>query len=126
MGDTVFIGGPSYAEHLRMQGVEWLEEPEIRLYGGDPIKVYAVSDDPHGIEGKIPAGFVSTVAGRSTILGEFSGRPTGEYMPCNTVKGWAGGNEVYNKNVSTDMPFSGIRTAIAQRRAASAVKSRLS
>ena len=126
MGDTVFIGGPTFAEHLRMQGVEWLKEPVTQIHEDATLKVFAVGDDPSGSGDKVPTGYVSTKSGRSAILGEFSGKPTGEYMPCNAVKGWAGGDEVYNKNVSTDMPFSGLRTAIAQRRASSAVKARLS
>jgi len=108
-----------------LRTAEFLEKPEVILDHGAVLKVLAVSTDTIETGQKVAMGFVATKSGRAVILGEFSGKPTGECMPCNAVKGFVGEEVIYDKNVPTDMPLSGLRTAIAQRRAARAVKSRL-
>lgn len=104
---------------------EFLKKPEVILDEGAVLKVLAVGTRPIETGERVAAGFVATRSGRAEMLGEFSGKPTGTYMPCNVVKGFVGGEIIYDKNVSTDMPLSGLRTTIAQRRASRAVKSRL-
>ncbi len=106
-----------------LQTARLLEKPEVVIDQGAVLKVLAVSNAPIETGEHIAMGFVATKSGRSEMLGEFSGKPTGEYMPCNAVKAYVGENVIYNKNVSTDMPLSGLRTAIAQRRASRIVKS---
>jgi hypothetical protein len=115
---------PALGDDLTLTSIEMLQEPVVRVHEGASYKIFAVTTNVDGGP-KVPIGYVSTKSGRSQILGEFSGEPTGEYMPCNAVMGWVGENKVYNKNVSTDMPLSGLRTAIAKRRASRVVKSRL-
>lgn len=113
--------GKQGGESAEIQGIELLSKPVVRIQEGTALKVIAVSSE----ENQIPLGYIATRSGRARIIGEFSGEPTGEVMPCNSVTGWVGDNEVYRKIVSTDMPLSGIRTAIAQRRASNRVKKRL-
>jgi hypothetical protein len=103
-----------------------LENPITVIDQDTVLKVFAVRPHPTEENTDIPVGFVSTKSTRVRMLGEFSGEPTGEYAPCNTVKGFVGEGAVYEKTVTTDTALSGFRTAIAQKRAARAVKSRLS
>jgi hypothetical protein len=114
----------SGVEQKELLNFEVLDKPEILVDGDMVLKVFAVSPVEDGTY--IPVGYVSTKSTRVSMLGEFSGEPTGEYAPCNAVKGFVGEGAVYEKTVTTDTALSGFRTAIAQKRAAKAVKSRLS
>jgi hypothetical protein len=105
---------------------ELLDEPYTIVPDSDPATSLRILAHSVSQEGDVSvAGYVATKPGRSIILGEFSGEPTGEVMPCNAVKGFVGEGRVYDKNVSTDTPLAGLRTIIAQRRAAKAVKRNL-
>ena len=108
-----------------LQSIEILERPIIQLDGDVPLRIFAVGVDANNDEQRVPVGFVSTKSGRSETLDEFSGESTGTFAPCIAIKGFVKENIVYNKNVYTDLPFSGIRMAIALRRAARIVKKRL-
>lgn len=105
--------------------VQLLDEPYVMIPAHDPaasLRVLAHSVNSLDKRDVLVEGYVATKPGRATILDEFTDRPTGEVTPCNAVKGFVGEGLVYNKNVSTDMPLSGLRTVIAQRRAAKAVR----
>jgi hypothetical protein len=113
-------------QQVELPIIRLLSEPIITTNEGAVLKILAVSPGETPEDPDTPVGYVSTKAGKSTMLGEFSGEPTGEFAPCNAVKGWISGNKVYERNVTTDTPFSGFRTAIAQKRAERTVKKRLS
>ncbi len=104
---------------------EILDKPIVIYHDEAALKVFAVNAMPISDGLRTPVGFVSTKTTRVLWLGEFSGKPTGEYSQCNAVKGFVGENAVYSKTVTTDTPLSGLRTFLAQRRAARTVKSRL-
>ncbi len=128
MSAREIIGGEPTTVQFPGQRIELLDKPYVIVPEEDPavvLRVLAHAIDQRDPSRTAPVGIVSTKPGRSTILGEFSGKPTGEYLPCNAVKGFAGEGVVYNKNVSTDTPLSGLRTAIAQRRAARTVRRHL-
>lgn len=108
-----------------LHAVHLLDRPEVLIDQGAVLKVLAVSKEPIESGDHVAMGFVATKPGRAEMLGEFSNEPTGEYKPCNAVKGFIGDEIIFDRNVSTDQPFPGLRTAIAQLRAARAVKSRL-
>lgn len=116
----------AYAHENDLLTFEILENPKIVIDRDAVLKVFAVAPSPIEEGAYIPVGYVSTKSSRVRMLDEFSGDPTGEYAPCNAVKGFVGEGVIYEKTVTTDTAFSGFRTAIAQKRAARAVKSQLS
>lgn len=106
--------------------IEILDEPYVMIPNNDPSASLKVLAHTVGNEGESSiAGYVATKPGHATILAEFSGKPTGYYKPCNAVQGYVGEGQVFSKNVYTDTPLSGLRTAVAQHRAARAVKRNL-
>jgi hypothetical protein len=114
----------SSMEKKNLLNFEVLDKPETLIDGDVALRVFAVSPTEEGAY--IPVGYVSTKSTRVSMLEEFSGERTGEFAPCNAVKGFVGEGVVYEKTVTTDTALSGFRTAVAQKRAAKAVKSRLS
>jgi hypothetical protein len=119
MGAETFDGTP---KHKFVMPIEILKRPSLTVEDGAAIQIFAVEKSLDGGPDRA-VGYVATKAGKQGMLGEFSGKPLGTYAPVNAVIGRVDDNEVYRKQVTTDAPLSGLRTAIAKRRAARKVKS---
>ena len=126
MSDTKESTESNPPELQILQDVEWLDDPLIKVTeDGATLRILELGEQQVD-EVRSALGYISTKSGRAIMLGEFSGVPNGRSRPAIAVKGFVGKNNVYKKNIYADMlHFSGLRTAIAQRRAAKSVKARL-
>jgi hypothetical protein len=102
---------------------EIYDQPSVQIAGNQVLNVYArVYNAPtHSYEN---AAYVTTQPSTRDYVRASTGQVVNT-VPTAAIEGCIGRGTVYRKDIRTDQPLSGLRTAIARRRAAKRVKSLL-